>query len=145
MKGSFKKVKGFTLIEILITIAIVGILASLAYSSYESSVQKSRRTDAKESLTRISAQQEKHILKFRQYSNNINDVGAATSPEGYYGITVAHSLNGSACADGRCYTVTATAQGAQANDTTCAVFTMDSLGRKRAQDNASTDTSDICW
>jgi len=66
--------RGFTLIELMIVVAIVGILAAIAYPSYQSSVEKSRRSDAQAALTAFSAAME------RYYTDNGNSyLGAAAS------------------------------------------------------------------
>jgi len=141
--------RGFTLIELLITVAIAGILASIAYSSYTSSVQKSNRTDAKDALLQASSRQERFYLRSNQYSGDIDDVGDADSTEGYYTIAVDATdatINGE-CIEGACYILSATANnpGAQAGDTTCSIFRLDNLGRRRSFDNLGVDTTDICW
>lgn len=138
--------RGFTLIEIMITVAIVAILASVAYASYTDSVQRSRRTDGQEALNRAAALQERWYIQNNQYSANMASLGGATSLEGNYALSaVNNSSSGTSCDSGACYTITATAQNAQAADTDCATLTIDNLGRKRSLSSASVDTSDICW
>jgi type IV pilus assembly protein PilE len=66
------KVKGFTLIELMIVVAIVGILASIAYPSYMDSVTKSRRSDAQAALLGLAQAME------RNYTSNTTYKGAAT-------------------------------------------------------------------
>jgi type IV pilus assembly protein PilE len=68
-----KKSKGFTLIELLIAVAIVGIISAIAYPSYQSSITKSRRSDAKAALVGFAQAME------RYYTNNGTYTGAATS------------------------------------------------------------------
>ena len=68
-----EKVKGFTLIELLIAVAIVGILASVAYPSYLASVTKSRRADAKAALFGLAQAME------RYYTTNGTYTGAGTT------------------------------------------------------------------
>lgn len=135
---------GFSLIELLIVVAIVAILASVAYGSYQNSIEKSRRSDAKDALARAAALQEKHYLQFKQYSNDMDDIGGNASREGNYQISSAFAFGLDGCDDGQCYTLTATAQGAQADDTTCSTFTLDSLGRKASSDGVN-DTTEVCW
>ena len=141
------KSKGFTLIEVMIAGSIIAILASIAYSSYSSSVNKSRRSDALDALSTAAAMQERHFLQNNQYSEDETLIGGNTSKEGYYSILAEFKLGGVACtgATGSCYSLTATAQGAQASDTTCANLRLDSLGRKYAKNSGGTDTTDICW
>lgn len=59
--------QGFTLIELMIAVAIVGILASIAYPSYQSSVMKSRRADAKSALLELANFMERHATEVGCY------------------------------------------------------------------------------
>ncbi len=136
---------GFTLIELMVVVAIVGILASIAYASYAGSVQKSRRTDAKDALSRASARQEQWYLANQEYTNVIANIGGNRSPEEFYQISVAMSLNGTACADNTCYTLTATALGPQLNDEDCRTLTLNNLGQRGATDVGGNDSTDVCW
>lgn len=124
--------KGFTLIEILIVVAIVGILAAVAYPSYQNSVQKSRRTDAKSALMDTAALQEKWYFQFNQYTTDIDALKGCDpaddcefTPEGYYQVTITQP-----CGDTSCYTLTADAVGAQLGDTSCLAFTLTHRGDK---------------
>ncbi len=132
------------MIEVIIVMAIIGILAAIAYGSYGSSVQKSRRTDGKDALLSLATKQEQWYLQNSAYTNDVTDIGDANSIEGYYGLAAAHSLGGVACA-GTCFTLTASAQGAQLNDTECASLTVDNLGRTASTDSDGNDSTDICW
>lgn len=125
------KAVGFSLIELLIVIAIVAILAAVAIPSYSSSIEKSRRADGKTALAGAVGLQERQFSLTNQYSNDISILGGNTSTEGFYSLSVAYTAFAGACAvDKDCYTLTATAIGAQASDTACAVMTVDSFGKK---------------
>jgi type IV pilus assembly protein PilE len=131
--------QGFTLIEMLITIAIIGILAAIVVPSYNSQTMKSRRTDAKIALAEAVKNLERCYVTYNQY----NDANCATYPanganmvvssEGHYKI-VATTLNNSD------YTITAQplASSPQINDTHCKNFTINSQGQKTA-------TNSDCW
>lgn len=130
---------GFTLVELLIVVAIVAILAAIAIPSYSSSIEKGRRADGKTALAGAVALQERQYSLTNQYSDDISILGGAGSSEGYYTLSVAYtSFSGACSTDKDCYTLTATAIGVQANDSACAVLTIDSLGKK-------TPSGSPCW
>ena len=130
---------GVTLIELMVVVAVVGILASVAFPSYRRYVLRANRTDAVRSLT-LNAQ----ILQ-RCYSQNFTfNLGACTGPlavvsaNNNYNLTFANLTNNT-------YTLTATPRGTQVADTTCASFTVDQAGRQTAVDNLNANQSAVCW
>ena len=60
---------GFTLVEMVVVIAILAILVTIAYPSYRSQVRKSRRTDAKQSLTLTAQQLERCYSRYRRFNS----------------------------------------------------------------------------
>ena len=81
-----RKTQGFTLIELLIVIAIISILAAIAYPSYQSFMVQSRRSDAKTELLKAQLKQTSlHILG--SYSAVAASVGLPTSHD-YYTFSV---------------------------------------------------------
>ncbi len=123
---SIKIHRGFTLIELMVVIAIVGILAGIAYPSFSDSMMKSRRTDAKTAMLSIVLSQSKLRGSCRTYAGTIGAAnncanstvkGLSASENGYY--TIALSGN-----TGNAYVLTATAQGAQTKDTACTPLTL---------------------
>lgn len=112
---------GMTLLELMIVIAIIGILASIAMPSFDNQVMKARRADARNSLFDWQLRQAEHFANNLTYAtvSTINGSGDNTvdSGEAYYDITVASS-NTSA------FQMTATPKSgtSQANDSDCASY-----------------------
>ena len=137
---------GLTLVELMVVVAVMAVLASIAYPLYTNQVQKTRRADAKIALQNVALAQERFYTINGRYTANLSSlqVSAAirddsTSDEGYYDIAL--SVTGS---DNEQFTVTASKKGAQASDNDCAEFVIDQLGVKTATDH--TDAANTkCW
>ena len=128
---------GFTLIELMIVVVVIGILTTLAVPAYFDYVRKARRADGKAALMRIQLQQEKWRAGHTEYSSDLAALKAGTtSTDGHYTLAVS-----GASATG--YTATATAGTRQSSDkasgTSCATLTLAVNG------NTSTFTPDACW
>lgn len=126
--NAMKKHSGFTLIELMIVVAIIGIMSAIAYPSYTSYMKKSARADAKVGLVKLADKQERFYLQNNAYTATITDLGtdSGVSEEGYYNFTIA-SAN---LVNGFVLTATAVAGKSQANDTDCTVMTLSSTGVK---------------
>jgi type IV pilus assembly protein PilE len=125
--------KGFTLMELAIVIAIVGILAAIAYPTYTSSVQKGRCADAIDSLLSLSGRMEEFYMNDDTYANAT--VVNTTSSEGWYTMAIDN-------ADAFIYTISATPV-----DTSQMTLTLDSLGQKGETSGAAAGPSSAvsCW
>lgn len=141
------KAKGFTLIEIMIVIAIVAILASLAVPAYNDSVNRARRADAKIALEKAAAMQEQHYYQANQYTDILNDIGGTggslSSPEGNYNITVAFTDVANPRA-GYLLTATATSAGAM-KDEDCYSYSLTSFGQKSAFKKSGVANDEACF
>lgn len=125
---------GFTLIEIVIVVSIVGILAMVAYPAYQDQVYKARRGDAMVSLLNTAQRFERCYTEAGDYTAAVCPTGfPIISAEGHYSIAL-----GGAGATANTYTLVATARGAQAGDVQCMNFNLDQLGNKTA-------TNTNCW
>jgi type IV pilus assembly protein PilE len=82
---------GFTLIEVLIVVAIIGVIAAFAFPAYQDNVRKARRSDAQQLMVQISNRQEQYILDARSYSADPTVLGVAR--EGWTCVTANCSNN----------------------------------------------------
>jgi type IV pilus assembly protein PilE len=134
-----KQARGFSLIELMVTLAIVAVLAAIAIPSYRQYVLRSHRAEGKSALLNIAAAQEKFYVQNNTYADDdlLEDAPpdglgiSATTENGYYTIEITDG-------DDDSYSVTATAAGHQADDTDCTTFTLNQAGQKTA-------SSTECW
>lgn len=136
------KTRGFTLIELMITIVIVSILTAVALPAYFDSVRKTQRSDAKIKLSETAQTLERCFTEFNAYNNTACPVvgtGPAiseTSDEGYYTIT-----NTALTATTFTLTATPVVGGPQASDAKCTTLTLAHTGAKGATGSDPTN----CW
>lgn len=83
-----RKVAGFTLIELMITVVVFSIIAVIAVPTYRDYVSKSRRADAKAALLNLSLAEEKWRANNIAYTGTLSNLGSSSSPEGYYTLSV---------------------------------------------------------
>lgn len=142
----FKRSFGFTLMEVMITVAILGILAGIAYPSYTGYVTQSKRSDGKAGLLSLQLAQEKYRANCPQYADGIdtatlscvsggthNLVASTTSPDGRYTLAIT-------TADATSYSLTATPT---FTDTECNVLGINQDGTKIVS-GGSGSVAD-CW
>ena len=156
--------RGFTLIELMVVVAVMGILAVLVYPMYREQLLKTRRAEGWSLLLNAAQQEERFYTANNGYTAIVGTVAgsnglglAPSSPDGlsvtsqfgYYTLTAAVgsvATGETACTTGgrlrSCYVLSVTAQGAQAQDkdrgTTCFSLTLDSLGNKDSTSDGTT-------
>jgi type IV pilus assembly protein PilE len=134
---------GFTLAELMITIAIVAILLGLAFPSYQDYLRRSRRADAKITLHKLAVAQETYFFRNNKYAADFSELMAVDaalptlpSDEGFYAITMLSSDFS--------WSMSARALALQAEDEQCAAFIITHLGINSALD-ADGLASTKCW
>jgi type IV pilus assembly protein PilE len=139
--------RGFSLIELLVAMAITGILAALALPGYTHAVHRALRQDARLALLRIQHRQESHFANHLAYAPQLGDGDppglalAARSEGGHYLLEL------QTAADGMAYTAVARADpaGRQAQDRHCNQLDIDETGRRRSADAAGNWRDDDPW
>ena len=128
--------KAFSLLELLVALAILTILISICYPSYQQYVLQSYRAEALTGLLQLANAQEQHRVDFGQYSADFTALGYAhlLDAERYQFSIVLHST-------ALAYNLSATPLGVQRSDTECPVLTLNQLGQR----NAETPQYTHCW
>jgi type IV pilus assembly protein PilE len=117
---------GFTLLEVMIAVVVVGILAAIALPSYSAHLRKSARADAQSTLTDAAARQQQFLVDRRRYAGSLATLGVTPSADvaAKYAFAVV-AVDGPPPA----FTLTASATGDQAHDK-CPVLTIDNAGNR---------------
>jgi type IV pilus assembly protein PilE len=117
---------GFTLIELMTVLLMIGLLSAIVYPSYQKHVISTRRLDGKTALLQTAALMEHYYTEHNSYANaNLENIGAKEiSSDGYYHITLLSTNTG--------YSLTANPikEGPQALDTACSPLSLDNLSIK---------------
>ncbi|EIJ43885.1 prepilin-type N-terminal cleavage/methylation domain-containing protein [Beggiatoa alba B18LD] len=151
-----RKENGFSMLELMSVVAIIAILVAIAVPTYQSYVEKARRSDAKVSLSEVTQLQETYYADHNAYATTMEllmpnkdtkgfgsktgkctvATGVACSKEGYYEIRLT-----TATATNFVVEAKAPTSGVQAKDTKCTSFTLNATGTKGATGTTSAD----CW
>jgi len=128
---------GFSLLELIIALAIVVITAAIAIPSYQSHLLKVRRTDGEAALLSLAANLERHYLFEHSYANvKLADLGVSEySSEHFYRLEITAQTENT-------FQLQAIPQGSQQQDTACGTLGLSSTGEKSV---TGTQDLQICW
>jgi type IV pilus assembly protein PilE len=149
------KSRGFTIIEVLVVVAILGILAAIAIPQVTKYTTNARRADGKTALLAAAQAMERYYTNNYKYAdatigNDKNATFSEYSQSGYYQLCFTDNtlteckLSNSESTKFRIKAVPVTTD-KQANDTLCKTMTINQLGEKKAYDNLNADKTSDCW
>ena len=130
--------RGWTLLELMIVLLVIGLLTAIAIPSYNSHIIKSRRADGKALLYLAAQREQKFFTTNNAFTETVGAAGlgmGTSSVEGYYTLTVA--------ATATTYSLTATRVAPQTSDTLCGDLTLTHLGSRGI--SGGTRSADYCW
>lgn len=142
------RIKGFTLVELMIVVAIVAILTMVALPSYQAYVLKSHRTAAINAILDLASREARYYTTNNAYTSSLTVLGYSADPmpitmgtggTTYYNLSV-QSITAAAAAAPAGFTLNAAPVGNQLNDT-CGIYIYDNLGNK----GISSGTLADCW
>lgn len=145
------KQQGFTLIEILIVIAILGIIAAIAVPTWDSQIRKGRRADAVVAATQAAQALERCFTRADSYERaqgcGVDALDTPNSPDGYYVVMVPDASVTVSTYEIQVRPATAAERthNTQRSDERCQLYTLNNRGVKGALSAGGQPTTDECW
>ena len=155
-----KRAAGVTLVELMVTLAVLAILVSVGYPMYSAQVLKAHRADARAGVMALAMAEEREFAAWGGYTESPAAITGVSFADGSpvpdanstfnndvtrigqeYGQYYAFAVN----ATDSTFTITANYTGSQTDDTACASFTVDQTGVKLAKNSGNSDNTDLCW
>jgi type IV pilus assembly protein PilE len=136
--------RGFTLVELMVVVAIVAILAAVGYPSYTEHVKKGQRAKAQAALMEAAQFMQRYYAANNSYKQDLNGTELKGSDIGLNNVgDLGYTLNLDATGTG--YTLSMTPSSAQMKGDKCGTYTLTQAGVKGLKDNASGTTLKDCW
>lgn len=146
MTGFRQRMRGFTLLELMIVVTVIAILAAIAFPAYNRYAFRARRADGQKLLMAIGNAEERYYAQQNKYADlltiGFSTTATATSDSGYYQATVTPLTVNTFAAQGFTATAAPTPGGAQQKDT-CQSLTLTNTGVKGQSGNATANGA--CW
>lgn len=165
MLSSKRRVCGFTLVELMVVLAVLAIIATIGFPMYTQQVLKGRRGDARAGVMELAMAQEREFAAWGTYS----ELAGAINTDGQADITFNDNLpladansnmtddmnrigreygeqyTFAVTATNNTFTITATPVLGQVQDADCASFVLNQAGVKSATDSGGADNTNLCW
>lgn len=145
-----RTMRGFSLTELLVTLAILALLAAAATPLWVRQLERVRRLDATDALVRVAVLQERFYFETGRYARAGElaipppaGLGVGGTERGYYQLRL-RALEGG-LRDGFAVEAIADPEGPQAGDEQCRVLSVDSTGRRAAENAGGEDSTEACW
>ena len=144
MNHTAAKAKGFTLIELMIVVAVIAILGAIAYPSYVNYVVETRRGTAAACLVEMGQYMERHFTTNLSYEID-RDVFNGIGFECKGDLADFYDFDFTADPTATAYVLQADPKGAQDRDTECGILTLNQEGARTANGSTSAATVSECW